>query len=65
MPTHDVIFNEGYKHATGSIITCYKKILLRHPAGIAFTSDWSANSFIMVVFEKFLSSVKSFCPIYD
>ena len=25
---------------------------LKHPAGRVFTSDWSVNSFIMVVYDK-------------
>ena len=29
---------------------------LKHPAGRAFISDWSANGFVIVVYEKFFYS---------
>ena len=29
----------------------------KHPAGRAFTSDWSVNSFIMVVYDKIFSGM--------
>ena len=38
-----------------------RKSIQLHPPGRALTSDWSADSFIMVVYERFFLKIQSKC----
>ena len=44
---------------------CWKTKYDVHSAEKVFNSDWSINSFIIVVYDNFFSSVRIFCPKPD